>query len=87
MFPIENEFLLNAAPDDAEAGDAFFNGEFVLLLPDPRAELTKSPNRFGFFSTIPMPELEPEFAVEPQLFPNISPTIEERALDKVGRAA
>ena len=69
MFPIENEVLL----DD---GVEFFKGtlELVLLCP-PRAELTKSPNKFGFFSTIPIPE--PEAEEEDQVLPKMSPTMEE----------
>lgn len=68
-FPIENEVLF-------DPGVAFLRGTLVVLTLPPMAELTKSPKRLGFLLTTAIGVVETEGAVEAQLLPKISPTME-----------
>lgn len=77
-FPIEYAVLLADA-----AGVAFFNGTLPLPplpCPPPKAELTKSPNKFVSFFAIPIPNPDPKEPVDvdddDQLLPKMSPTID-----------
>lgn len=75
MFPIENGVVLFVEGAEDTLGGAFLRGTLVVLEPWPKAELTKSPKRFGFLLMIPMLE-EEEGWVVPQLLPKMSPTME-----------
>ena len=75
---------------EADTGFAFFKGALLLPLFCPRAELTRSPNKLGFLFTIPTLDFALEFVAaeeEPQLFPNMSPTIEFGPLANPGGVA